>query len=60
MGSVSSPELSFYRKVNARLVDVSGVAQAAKIVDLGCGTGGISKLILDRIGRRQEHRNSSR
>lgn len=42
-------ELPFYRKVNARLVDLSGVAQAAKIIDLGCGTGGISKLILDRI-----------
>ena len=42
-------ELPFYRKVNARLVDLSGVANAAKIVDLGCGTGGISKLILDRI-----------
>lgn len=42
-------ELPFYRKVNARLVDISGIAHAAKIIDLGCGTGGISKLILDRI-----------
>ena len=42
-------DLPFYRKVNARLVDISGVAAAAKIIDLGCGTGGISKLILDRV-----------
>lgn len=42
-------ELPFYRKVNARLVDLSGVARASKIIDLGCGTGGISKLILDRL-----------
>ncbi len=39
----------FYRKVNSRLVDMSGVFDQHKIIDLGCGTGGITKLILDRI-----------
>lgn len=39
----------FYRKVNSRLVDMSGVFNQHKIIDLGCGTGGITKLILDRL-----------
>ena len=39
----------FYRRVNSRLVDMSGVFNQHKIIDLGCGTGGITKLILDRI-----------
>ena len=39
----------FYRRVNSRLVDMSGVFNRHKIIDLGCGTGGITKLILDRI-----------
>ena len=39
----------FYRKVNSRLIDKSGVFNQHKIIDLGCGTGGITKLILDRL-----------
>ncbi len=39
----------FYRKVNSYLVDVSGIVNHRKIIDLGCGTGGITKLILDRL-----------
>jgi ubiquinone/menaquinone biosynthesis C-methylase UbiE len=40
---------SFYRRVNSRLIDMSGVFNHHKIIDLGCGTGGITKLILDRL-----------
>ena len=39
----------FYRRVNSHLVDMSGVFNHHKIIDLGCGTGGITKLILDRL-----------
>lgn len=41
--------LPFYRKVNARLLDLAEVGKQKNIVDLGCGTGGVTKLILDRI-----------
>ena len=44
----------FYRKVNSRLVDMSGVFDQHKIIDLGCGTGGITKLILDRLSGTKE------
>ena len=39
----------FYRQINSHLVEVSGVFKQRKIIDLGCGTGGITKLILDRL-----------
>ena len=41
--------LPFYRKVNARLLDLAEVGKQKTIVDLGCGTGGVTRLILDRI-----------
>lgn len=41
--------LPFYHRINARLVDTYGVANYRKIIDLGCGTGAVTKLILDRI-----------
>lgn len=41
--------LPFYDRINAHLIDRSGVANYKKIIDLGCGTGGVTKLILDRI-----------
>ena len=44
----------FYRKVNSRLVDMSEVFNQHKIIDLGCGTGGITKLILDRLNGTKE------
>lgn len=44
----------FYRKVNSQLVDMSGVFNQHKIIDLGCGTGGITKLILDRLSGTKE------
>ena len=44
----------FYRSVNSQLVDMSGVFNQHKIIDLGCGTGGITKLILDRLNGTKE------
>ena len=44
----------FYRRVNSQLVDMSGVFNQHKIIDLGCGTGGITKLILDRLNGTKE------
>lgn len=45
----SFSNLPFYTKVNERLLDLAEVGKQRKIVDLGCGTGGITKLILDRL-----------
>jgi ubiquinone/menaquinone biosynthesis C-methylase UbiE len=41
--------LPFYTRVNARLLDLAEVGKQRKIVDLGCGTGGVTKLILERL-----------
>ena len=38
-----------YSKLNARLVDMAGVGSEQRIVDLACGTGGVTQLILDRL-----------
>ena len=45
----SFSNLPFYTRVNARLLDLAEVGKQRKIVDLGCGTGGGTKLILDRL-----------
>jgi ubiquinone/menaquinone biosynthesis C-methylase UbiE len=39
----------FYSKLNARLVDMAGVGSSQRIVDLACGTGGVTQLILERL-----------
>lgn len=36
-------------RVNSRLLDLSDIGQQRRIVDLGCGTGGVTRLILDRL-----------
>ena len=41
--------LPFYTKVNVRLLELAEVGKQRKIVDLGCGTGGVTKLILERL-----------
>ena len=40
---------AFYGELNARLVDMTDVADGQRIVDLACGTGGVTRLILERI-----------
>jgi len=40
---------SFYRKQNAHLIDMAGVGSGQRIIDLACGTGGVTKLILEKL-----------
>ena len=41
--------LEFYRDINAKLLDLAGISRQRRIIDLGCGSGGVTELILDRI-----------
>ena len=40
---------AFYRSLNGRLVDMADVRSGQRIVDLACGTGAVTKLILERL-----------
>jgi len=40
---------SFYEAVNARLVDLANVDARQCVLDLACGTGAVTKLILDKL-----------
>lgn len=39
----------FYRKVNGRLVELAGVEARGQILDLACGTGAVTQLILQKL-----------
>lgn len=39
----------FYEKLNSRLVDMSNIEPGHHVVDLACGTGSVTQLILTRI-----------
>ncbi len=39
----------FYGRQNAVLVDLAGVDSGQRIIDLACGTGGVTKIIADRL-----------
>lgn len=41
--------LDFYRQVNARLLDLADVGKNQRIIDLGCGTGAVTRLMLERL-----------
>ena len=45
----SFSKLPFYKKINKRLLDLAKIEDQKSIVDLGCGTGLITKLILNKI-----------
>ena len=45
----SFSKLPFYKKINKRLLDLAKIENQKSIVDLGCGTGLITKLILKKI-----------
>ena len=40
---------AFYRRQNANLIDMAGVGSGQRIVDLACGNGGVTKLIVERL-----------
>ena len=39
----------FYRKINTDLVELSQVHPGQHVVDLACGTGGVTKIILEKL-----------
>ena len=39
----------FYSEQNADLVDMAEVGSGQRIIDLACGTGGVTKIIADRL-----------
>ena len=41
--------LDFYKRINTRLLELAEIREQTRIVDLGCGTGGVTWLILDRL-----------
>lgn len=41
--------LDFYKRINSRLLELAEIREQRRIVDLGCGTGGVTRLILDRL-----------
>ncbi|GEM_PF-142908 len=47
----------FYRDVNSRLLGIAQVENRATIIDLGCGTGGVTELMLDRLKTAREGLN---
>lgn len=42
-------QLAFFREVNAHLVERVGLKPGWQVVDLACGTGAVSELIIERI-----------
>ena len=46
--------LPFYKQINERLLDIADVGKKNRIIDLGCGNGGVTKLILKRLQTAKE------
>ena len=42
-------EQGFYKSLNKRVVDLADVKSGQRIVELACGTGGVTRLILERL-----------
>lgn len=45
---------AFYADLNARLVDLADVKSDLRVLDLACATGGVTRLILERINRTRD------
>tara|TARA_B100000902_G_C27236871_1_gene877929 strand:- start:249 stop:1073 length:825 start_codon:yes stop_codon:yes gene_type:complete len=45
----SFSNLEFYKKVNSNLLDLADLNSSNKIIDLGCGNGGITEMILAKV-----------
>ena len=45
----SFSDLEFYKKVNSNLLDLADLNSSNKIIDLGCGNGGITEMILSKV-----------
>jgi len=45
----SFSNLEFYKKVNSNLLDLADLNSSNKIIDLGCGNGGITEMILSKV-----------
>lgn len=39
----------FYHEVNARLIELTEINSGIRVLDLACGTGAVTKLILDKL-----------
>ncbi|MCH7760678.1 L-histidine N(alpha)-methyltransferase [candidate division TA06 bacterium] len=42
-------ELGFIQQANSHLVDLVGLRPGQKVVDLGCGTGAVTRLIMEKL-----------
>ena len=40
---------SFYKRVNLDLLEQSGIRPGQKVVEIACGTGGVTRLILEKL-----------
>ena len=45
----SFSNLDWYKKVNSNLLDLADLNSSNKIIDLGCGNGGITEMILSKV-----------
>ena len=45
---------TFYEGLNAQLVDMADLSMDRRIVDLACGTGGVTNLIVERLNNARE------
>lgn len=45
-----SSQFPFYRQLGERLVELVDIKEGMNVVDLGCGTGIVTRLLLERIG----------
>ncbi len=45
---------SFYEGLNAQLVDMADISKDKRIVDLACGTGAVTNLIIERLNNARE------